>query len=501
MATSGESLPVRGDKESHTPDLKEVDSHSTSLDLRHVERAATWKIDFVVVPIVGLFYLLSFLDRANVGNARVAGLQTDLKMTDHQYSTALTVTYVPYIVMELPMNLLMKRLGANITLPLMVTLWGMVTACQGAVKTYGGLLACRFFLGALEGGLFPGIVLYLSTFYKRHAMQLRFSCMYSMTSLAGAFSGLLAAAIENMDGLRGLRGWAWIFVLEGLFTACVGVVGFFIMPATPADMPFLSEVEKSTYIESLAADWSGDAYEEEFSWSEVWSVFVDAPQILLGCLPLFFNGVTLFGLANFTPTIVSALGFSTTRTQLLTVPPYACAFVTMVICSYFSDKYKTRGLMAVFVSLVGTVGFAIFLGTPNKHANYGALFLQIVGIYSAAPCLSTWLTNNAQPHYRRATAVALAFMSTNVGGILSTWIFIDPPRFHIATSINLAFALGMAVVSASLVLYLTRKNHMKRAMVTTLMNEKGLGRGEGEWDSDQERRRLGDRHPRFEYTL
>lgn len=86
-------------------------------------------------------------------------------------------------------------------------------------------------------------------------------------------------------------------------------------------------------------------------------------------------------------------------------------------------------------------------------------------------------------------------------GILSTWIFIDPPRFHIATSINLAFALGMAAVSAFLVLYLMRKNHLKRAMVTTLINEKGLGRKEGEWDSDEERRRLGDRHPRFEYTL
>ena len=128
------------------------------------------------------------------------------------------------------MNLLMKRLGANYTLPLMVTLWGMITACQGAVKTYGGLIACRFFLGALEGklyrlqsrfdylqtfigGLFPGVVLYMSSFYKRHDMQFRFAMMFSTTSLAGAFSGLLAAAIQNMDGLRGLPGWAWIFII------------------------------------------------------------------------------------------------------------------------------------------------------------------------------------------------------------------------------------------------------------------------------------------------
>jgi MFS family permease len=139
---------------------------------------------------------------------------------------------VPYILMEVPMNLLMKRLGANYTLPIMVVLWGVVTACQGAVKSYSGLLACRFFLGALEGistlslfelkpelwlgGLFPGIVLYMSSFYKRHALQLRFAMMFSATSLAGAFSGLLAAAIEKMDGVRGLPGWAWIFILVRL---------------------------------------------------------------------------------------------------------------------------------------------------------------------------------------------------------------------------------------------------------------------------------------------
>ncbi|EIM91401.1 MFS general substrate transporter [Stereum hirsutum FP-91666 SS1] len=478
----------------------------SSTDLRTIERSATWKIDLFIVPLVGMYFLVYLLAsdyyrHRNIGNARIAGLEKDLKMTDHQFSTALTVTYVPYIIMELPMNLLMKRIGANITLPLMVTLWGMVTACQGAVKTYGGLLACRFFLGALEGGLFPGIVLYLSSFYKRHDMQLRFSCMFSVTSLAGAFSGLLAAAIQNMHGLRGLHGWAWIFILEGVFTACFGLATFFIIPATPAHMPFLSSSEKEVYLQSLADDWSGDSEIEVFRWSEVTSIFTDAPHILLGCVPLFFSGVTLFGLANFTPTIVNALGFSPTHSQLLTVPPYACSFFISILCSYLSDKYRQRGLMAVFVSLVASAGYAIFLGTSNKHANYGALFLQIIGVYSIAPCLGTWQSNNAQPHYRRATAVALSFICTNLGGIVSTWIFIGPPRFHIASSINLSFSLGIVVSCFLLVLYLHRLNHRKHVEVERLLREEGPGMDGGAWNSESERKKLGDRHPRFEYTL
>ncbi|KAI0037051.1 MFS general substrate transporter [Vararia minispora EC-137] len=468
------------------------------------ERKALWKIDLLIIPLVGMYYLLSFIvsePHPNIGNARIAGLQKGLHMTNQDFSTALTVTYVPYIAMELPMNLLMKRLGANVTLPLMVTLWGMVCACQGAVKSYGGLLACRFFLGALEGGLFPGITLYLSQFYKRHQMQLRFAMMFSSTSLAGAFSGLLAAAIQNMDGLRGLSGWAWIFILEGTFTTVFGLATWVLIPAGPRDLKILTPSERDAYTAALAEDWSGDAdadgqEEDAFSWNEVASVFTNAPHVLISLVMLLFNGVTLFGLANFTPTIVGALGYSATHTQLLTVPPYACSFVVSILCSYASDRMKQRGAMATIMSLVAAAGYAIFLGTSNMHANYGALFLQIIGVYSIAPCLSTWNANNVQPHVRRATGIALAFVSTNIGGIISTWIFTDPPRFHKASSINLAFSLGMATVSLFLILFLRSVNARKREIVQRLEKEQPGG----QWDSRAERRRLGDRHPRFEYT-
>ncbi|KAI0319666.1 MFS general substrate transporter [Amylostereum chailletii] len=458
-------------------------------------RSATLKIDLVVIPLVSI----------NIGNARLAGLQKDLKMTNTDFSTVLTITYVPYILAELPMNLVMKRLGPNVTLPLMVILWGMVCACQGAVTTYQGLLVCRFFLGALEGGILPGIVLYLSSFYRRHSMQLRFSMMFSATSLAGAFSGLLAAAIQNLDGVRGLGGWAWIFILEGVFTVVFGIATAALMPASPATFKLLSDTERSAYLRQLTGDWSGDSDEdgqgtETFSWSEVKSVFADAPHVLIMCLPLFLGGVTLFGLANFTPTIVNALGFSPTRSQLLTVPPYACSFVISIACSYFCDKYKQRSVMAIASSLVASAGFAIFIGTANKNANYAALFLQIIGTYSAAPCLSTWNANNVQPHYRRATAIAMAFISTNLGGIVSTWIFIDPPRFHVASAINLSFSLGIVAFSAGIWIFLAQQNKRKREVVRRMVEERGLGQGDGEWDSKEERRRWGDRHPRFEYT-
>jgi hypothetical protein len=140
-------------------------------------------------------------------------------------------------------------------------------------------------------------------------------------------------------------------------------------------------------------------------------------------------------------------------------------------------------------------------GSKNRTTDYAALFLEIIGSYASGPCLSTWVANNVQPHYRRATAVAIAFIMTNVGGIVSPWFFTDPPRFHRATSINLAFALGLTVASFGLIFYFRACNAKKREEVQKSLQMHGQGTGSGGWDSPEERRRLGDRHPRFEFTL
>lgn len=134
-------------------------------------------------------------------------------MTDYQYSFALTITYIPYIVVEIPASLVLKRIGANILLPTMVVLWGLTTALQGFMSSYKGLLAARFFLGLFEGGLLPGIMLVMSRFYKRDQIQMRMALLFTAASLAGAFSGLLASAIVGMDGRAGHKGWQWIFIL------------------------------------------------------------------------------------------------------------------------------------------------------------------------------------------------------------------------------------------------------------------------------------------------
>lgn len=165
--------------------------------------------------MLALLYLLSFLDRGNIGNAKIEGLQEDLGLTNDQYNWCLTCFFFTYAAFEVPSNLILKRLRPSVWLPAIMVAWGVVMTLMGVVQNYAGLMSARIFLGVTEAGLFPGVAYYLTNWYKREEIQLRQAMFFSAASVAGAFSGLLAFGIGKMDGVGGYEGWRWIFILEG----------------------------------------------------------------------------------------------------------------------------------------------------------------------------------------------------------------------------------------------------------------------------------------------
>ncbi|KAG1860508.1 major facilitator superfamily domain-containing protein [Suillus tomentosus] len=464
--------------------MKEVDRLEEISDAEKVRLEGTvWrKLDIWVLPVCTMFYLLSFLDRSNIANARVAGMQTSLKMTNHQYSIALTMTYVPYIAAEFPSNLLLKYVGPRWMLPTMVTIWGLVATMQGVVKTYSGLLACRFFLGLMEGGLFPGLVLYMSFFYPRERLQIRVATFFASASLSGAFSGLLAAAIMNLNGKGGRPGWAWIFILEGIFSFLFGLTAFLLLPNSPCTARFLSTKERNYVMAKLKADGAvaDDDRSDGFSWIEVIRCCQSIHVWLLAPV-LFFLGTTLYGLAYFEPTIVAGLGYTGNKAQLMSAPPFAVAFVVSMITAVISDRYKCRGFMLIFFSICNLVGFIMFYASESHHVRYGSLFLTISGSYCGAPPVITWVANNSAPHVRRATSVAIAFIMTNSGGILATWLLgsLSPaPNYTKATITFIIMSVGMVILSFTTLAYFWHQNRLKadrRRFSTPEEEPKGLG--------------------------
>ena len=184
---------------------------------------------------MSFLYLCSFLDRTNIGNAKLDGLLTDLHLTNGTYNASLSIFFVSYSLFEPLTNVLLKRLKPSIFIPLIMVLWGIVMTTMGLTHNFSGLATARWFLGMAEAGLFPGVNYYLSCWYKRSELGIRAAIFFSAAALAGSFGGLLAAAIAQMKGVGGKPGWAWIFILEGLATVVVGVISYWMVHDFPDD--------------------------------------------------------------------------------------------------------------------------------------------------------------------------------------------------------------------------------------------------------------------------
>ncbi|KAF8334174.1 MFS general substrate transporter [Cantharellus anzutake] len=490
-------------------DTSHLDSSSSdaaplegSIDLAAARRART-KIDLIVLTTSTIVLFLNFLDKTNIGNAAKAGLLKDLHMSSYRLSVVLSLFFIPYLLVELISNFLFKRIGAHIFIPGLVVAWGIVETSQGFVTSYHGLLICRLFLGLTEGPLVPALLLYLSELYKRHELQKRIAML--------TFSGLLAYAIVHIDGKAGRPSWSWIFFLEGIFTVIFGVTSYFWLPEDIASATFMTEKEQSAYINAIQEDTALDRVDDAFQFSIVWSSLTTPHVVLLGTAGFFAGTLSLFsrtalllchkyppgylsnGLGYFIPTVVGSLGYSPTETQLYGVPPFACAFVLSMMAAYFSDKYRCRGLIALGASFTALAGYIVMYYSTNVHVRYGSIFAQTIGTSIISPCALTLIANNVYPHYRRATAIAFGIVNSSAGGILAMWMYHDAPRFHKTTKLNISCTIVFILHMCLILGYLYYKNLQKA-------KERGLYNNIPD-DNVEEKRRLGDGHRDFIYTL
>ncbi|OCH89295.1 MFS general substrate transporter [Obba rivulosa] len=449
------------------------------------------KVDFRVVPVLTILYLLAFLDRVNISNAALFGLDTDLKLVGNQFNTALVVFFVPYVLFEIPSNVLVKKFKPHVWLSLCMFLFGLVSVLQGLTQNLSGLVATRFFLGLVEAGIFPACFYLMSMWYKRSESQKRFSFFFSSTTLAGGFGGLLASAIGKMDGLRGFRGWRWVFILEGVLTCVVSVILYFTIPDFPEDATWLSEDEKDFVKARLYEDVGDSKRREPLTMKIAMETFKDYKIIAAGFM-YFGLIVPAYGYAYFTPTIIQHLGHGSIQSQLLSVPQWAVAFVVAMVSAAASDYLKHRFLFAVVLSLISLVGFIILrVVHDNTSLEYGALFLASMGMYSAMPIVICWFNTNLAGHHRRAVGTAWQIGFGNIGGIIATFSFLakDAPKYIPGYDICIAF-LCVSIV-ADVVYYLGVSSE----------NRKRAARMEDDTLTLDEKKRMGDLNPDYRYLL
>ncbi|OAL48742.1 major facilitator superfamily transporter [Pyrenochaeta sp. DS3sAY3a] len=435
------------------------------------------KIDLHVIPFLCIMYLLAFLDRVNIANANVFGLSVELKIVGNKYNNALVIFFVPYILFEIPSNIILKKMKPRIWLSLCMFGFGLVTMVQGFVTNYAGLLTTRFFLGVFETGMFPGAFYLIGMWYRRSEAQKRYSFFFGSTTLAGAFGGLLASAIGKMDGMRGYRGWRWIFILEGLLTVLVSFAFFFLLPNFPEEVKWLTEDERKYVKARLQIDQGKSARERPITGRDVVNVFRD-PKIVVGGFMYFGLIVPAYGYAYFSPAIIQSYGYSPIQTQLRSVPPWAVAMHRYLFC--------------IFAISVCISGFAILISVHNhRDVQYAALFLVAMGAYTAMPIIVCWFNMNLGGHHRRAVGSAWQVAFGNIGGIIAVYAFLkkDAPKYIPGYSISISFVC-LSALACTLYLCLCMWQNRSR---NKSARDVGL--------TEYEKTELGDMSPDYRYLL
>ncbi|KAI1105327.1 putative allantoate permease [Jackrogersella minutella] len=418
--------------------------------LSEVEEAKLMrKIDLHVLPMLFMVYLAAFLDRSNISNALTMSLPQELGLTAQQPNTALAVFFVPYIIFEIPSNVLMKKFTPHIWLSLCILGFGIVMLGQGFIRNYSGLIATRFLLGFFEAGIFPGSFYLISFWYKREESQKRFTVYFCSVILSSAFGGLLASAIAKMDGIRGLSNWRWIFILEGILTIVVAIAAFFFVSDFPSDASWLSETERQFVLSKTR----GHEIESEgkVTRQDLIEFFKD-PKNYLGALMYFSVAAPVYAFAYFTPTIVKTLGYSVVQTQLHSVPPFAAAFGLCLVLAYLSDRTNNRLPYVLFPATLLIAGLAILMTThTNFSVQYAGLCLVCMGAFSAGPTVICWYLMNLQGHKQRTIGSGWMIGFGNTGGILAPFVFLsrDAPYYHPGYSVCMAVAVLGIVVALS----------------------------------------------------
>ncbi|KAK5074386.1 hypothetical protein LTR64_006469 [Lithohypha guttulata] len=403
------------------------------------ETAIRHKLDWQIVPIVTLMYLLCFLDRANIGNARIQGMAKDLHLVGYRFNIASSVFYVVYLLVEVPSNIILKRVGPRFYLPALVVGFGFVSMCTAWVKDFEQLCVARAFLGVFEGGVHT---------------------------------------------------WRNIFFFEGLITIFVGFVAPFIMPSSPSTSARLTEREKWIAAERLRLEHRADPNENVNIQHIKKAVFNINNYVCAG--GFFCINITVQGLSIFMPTVLNDLGWTATKAQLYTVPVYVSASVVAILVGFLSDKTRMRGIWLAGFTFLGIAGFSILRWNTDENIRYMAVYFCAVGAFPGGPGFLSWgLNNSAGPAVRAVSSGWIVTLGT-IGGIVATWSYLvkDAPKYPIGHSINLSAQVVVLALASFGIVYCKWENRV-RARGGRDHRLQGL--------SEQEKLDLGHHHPDFRY--
>lgn len=450
------------------------------------------KIDLHLIPLVMALYLLAYLDRSNIGNAKIAGMQDALKLDSSSYAWLLTIFYISYIVFE-PLALMWKAIPPHIWGSFCVLGWAICGTLQAATFNWSGMMAVRFFLGAFEASFAPGITYLLSFFYLRNELGFRCGLYLSAAPLATCFAGALAYGITSGHP-HGISSWRLLFLVEGLPSVVAAGATWLLMPDSAETAKFLNEEEKAIAKARSIRQVGGDQNIRisGVNWRDVGITLLDYKPWING-LMYFSCNVSFASLPVFLPTILAAMGYSNVNAQGLSAPPYFLAFLMVLLTCWFADKTSQRGYTIVLLSLLGASGYIMLAVSTRTGVRYAGVFLAAAGVFPCIGNILPWVMNNQGSDSKRGTGIAIINVVGQCGPLLGTRLYpaSEEPYYRKGMWVCAAFMLFNGFLAILLRTLLVWENKKLDRKFGPVVKRKHAEAEEGEENDG----------PRFRYML
>ena len=344
------------------------------------ETATYNKVGWRLIPFLLICYVVAYLDRVNVGFAKLQMLQ-DLKFSETIYGLGAGIFFIGYFLFEVPSNVILHRVGARVWIARIMVTWGVISAGMMFVESATSFYVMRFLLGVAEAGFFPGIILYLTYWYPA-ARRARMTALFmSAIALSGVIGGPLSGWImQSFAGVNGLKGWQWLFILEGLPSVLVGIVTFFYLDDSIKQAKWLTSEEKALLERNIVVENTG---KQDLS---IRAVFAD-PRVWLMSLIYFTFVMGLYGVSFWLPTIIKATGVKDAlQIGFLTAIPYGSAVVAMILVSRSADRSRERRWHIAIPALLGAAGLVLSaVWGQNTVLAMTALTVATMGILTTLP--------------------------------------------------------------------------------------------------------------------
>ncbi|KAH6660245.1 major facilitator superfamily domain-containing protein [Truncatella angustata] len=422
------------------------------------EKQLIRKLDYKICAWVCLMFFALQLDRGNIAQALSDNMLNDIGLTTNQYNYGQTIFYISFLCAELPSQMISKKLGPDVWIPIQMVSWSIVACCQSRITGQSSFYATRALMGLIEGGFIPDVVLYLSYFYKGKELPVRLAFFWSSYIMTNIVSAFLAFGILHMRGISGWAGWRWLFALEGGLTAIIGILSWFYLPPSPTQTAsrfrgkdgWFSEQEEKIMVNRILRDdpsKGGMHNRQGLTPKLLWEAMKD-----FDLWPVYIYGLTwsipTTPITAYLTLNLKSLGFDTFQTNLLTIPAYALYLIQLLFWTWYSEKINNRFLvvlitqlwvlpLVIALELLPTSASpwswyalsALLIGNPYTHAilvaitsrNAGTVRTRTVGsaFYNMCVQASNIISSNIYrtddaPYYRKGNKVLIAVVAWNI---------------------------------------------------------------------------------------